>query len=196
MKLRKSLMKTAVIMIFTAVFLFGAAQVALSSGGDGHDQPKGWVATDTYKVMNFAVLAIALFFILRKPLSQALDTRIKGIREQLSDLEAKKKEAEKELAQYNERLLLLDQEAEKIVVEYVKQGNEAKERILREAQSAAEKLESQARRNIENEFERARGKVRRDIIEKALAKAEDLVKQRITDEDQERLVDEYLMKVA
>lgn len=146
--------------------------------------------------MNFAVLAIVLFFLLRKPASQALDARIKGIKDHLSELAGRKKDAEKELAEYNAKLLLLDQETEKIVAEYVKQGNEAKTRILREAESAAGKLEEQAQRNIEQEFKRAKIWLQEDIIEKALVKAQEIVKQKITDEDQNRLVDEYLKKVV
>ena len=46
---------------------------------------KGWVATDTYRVMNFSVLFIALFFLLKKPVSNALNARINGIKEQLED---------------------------------------------------------------------------------------------------------------
>jgi F-type H+-transporting ATPase subunit b len=184
-----------VMMVICLSLSFGTALA--SGGGDGHGaEPKGWVSTDTYRVMNFAVLAIALFLLLRKPASQALDARIKGIREQLSELESKKKEAEKELADYNEKLLTLDQESEKIIEAYIKQGNEAKTRILKEAESAAQKLEEQAKRNIEHEFKRAKKQLQADIIEKAVTKAEDIVRQRITDEDQERLVDEYLTKVA
>lgn len=41
-------------------FLF--AGVALASSGGGHEAaPKGWVVTDTYKVINFLVLVGALF---------------------------------------------------------------------------------------------------------------------------------------
>ncbi len=35
-----------------------------------------------------------------------------------------------------------------------------------------------------------------EILDKALAKAEELLKAKITDDDQERLVDEYLEKVV
>jgi len=81
---------------------------ALASGGGGHGAEGGgggshWAATDTYKVMNFAVLAIALFFLLKKPLTQALNGRIEGIREQLEELEAKKN-IEHEFMQAKEQL--------------------------------------------------------------------------------------------
>jgi F-type H+-transporting ATPase subunit b len=128
--------------------------------------------------------------------SQALNDRIKGIENQLGELEAKKKAAEKELAEYNQRLLLLDKEAEKIISEYVKQGKEAKEKILKQAEAAAEKLEEQAKRNIEHAFNQARLQLQAEIAEKALAKAEERIKSRITGKDQEKLVDEYLEKVA
>ena len=164
--------------------------------GSGESGSKGWVATDTYRVMNFVVLAVGLIILLRKPLSKALKSRITGIQDQLSELEEKKKKAEAELAEYNEKLSHLDKEAEKIVTEYVKQGNEAKIKILKEAELAAQKLEEQAKKSIEHEFKLAKEKLQSEIFEKALAKAEDLLRDKITTEDQDRLVGEYLNKVV
>jgi F-type H+-transporting ATPase subunit b len=171
---------------------FATALGASSEGGES----KGWVATDTFRVMNFVVLAAVLFFILRKPLSQALSSRIKGIKDQLAELEEQKAAAEKQLAEYNQKLSQLEKEADKIVEDYIKQGNEAKARILKEAESAAEKLQTQAHRNIEHEFEQAKLKLQEDILEKSLVKAEAIIEQKISGEDQERLVDEYLKKVV
>ena len=114
----------------------------------------------------------------------------------LDELEAKKRQAEQDLARYNQKIALLDEEAEQIVAGYIKQGEEAKARILKEAESAAEKLEEQAHRNIEHEFEQAKNKLRQDVLEKALARAESIVKDTITKDDQEKLVDEYLEKVV
>ena len=73
----------------------GTASAASGEGGGG----KGWVATDTYRVMNFVVLLAALIFLLRKPMSQALSSRIKTIKEQLESLETQKAEAEKKFEQ-------------------------------------------------------------------------------------------------
>lgn len=180
-----------------ALFLFAAG--GFCSTGEGHEGDqgtKGWVATDSFRVMNFLVLAVGLFFLARKPVSQGLKGRIKGIQDQLADLEAKKEEAEVQLAQYNQKLALLDQEAEKIVEGYIQQGKDAKARILEEAKASVVRLEEQARRNIDHEFMQAKNKLKADIVEKALAAAEEMVKGQITAEDQEKLVDEYLDKVV
>ena len=124
---------TAVVFVLILLF-FGVTGLGLASSGE-EGGTKGWVATDTYRVMNFTVLFVALFLLLRKPTAQALNARIKGIKEQLDELETKKKEAEKQLTVYNEKFAQLEQEAEKLIEEYIRQGNDAKARILAEADS-------------------------------------------------------------
>ena len=186
-----------IILVILAVLVcltMGLETVLGASGAESG--AKGWIATDTYRVMNFVVLLVALIFILRKPISQALSARVKSIREQLESLEAQKAEAEKQLAQYNEKLSQLEKEAEKIVKSYIKQGNEAKAKILKEAQESAEKLQAQARRSIEHEFDKARQELQRDVVAKSLVKAEETLKKAITGKDQNKLVDEYLDKVV
>jgi F-type H+-transporting ATPase subunit b len=184
----------AVIILFVGLLLALSVSTALCASGEGGT--KGWVSTDTFRVMNFVVLVVALVFVLRKPLSQALSSRIKVIKEQLEDLEEQKAEAEKQLAEYNQKLAQLEKEAEKIVEDYIRQGNEAKARILKEAEASAEKLQVQALRNIEQEFEQAKLELQKEIFEKSLAKAEEIIKSKITGDDQDRIVDEYLKKVV
>ncbi|MFK5954446.1 MAG: ATP synthase F0 subunit B [Desulfobacterium sp.] len=181
-----------------STFLFIFAGIALASSGGEHGAPasKGWVATDTYKVMNFAVLMLALFFIARKPVAEFFSSRVKAIKDELADLEQKKTAAEKSLAEYAEKMASLDQESEKILETYVKQGEVAKQRILAEAEAQAAKLEESAKRNIEQEFKAAKLKLQQEIAEKALEQAETLVKELINSDDQDRLVDEYLDKVV
>jgi F-type H+-transporting ATPase subunit b len=168
-----------------------------AGGGDGQEAaPKGWEKTDWYRVMNFVVLAVLLILVLRKPAGQALSNRIKNIASELEELEQRKAGVEKQLAEYNNRLATLDHEAEQIISEYVRQGEEAKARILKEAQASAERLEEQAQKNIDYEFSQAKIALQKAVMEKALVKAEEIIKARISGEDQERLVDEYLNKVV
>jgi F-type H+-transporting ATPase subunit b len=169
---------------------------ALAAGGAGSSHGIHWQATDWYRVLNFAILAIGLFLLLRKPISQALNNRIKGIKEELEDLENRKAQAEKQLAEYQSKLNTLEKEAQQIVAEYVRQGEETKARILKEAAAAADKLKDQAHKNIEHEFAQAKLHLQSEIIEKALNKAESIIRNQINVTDQERLVDEYLAKVV
>jgi F-type H+-transporting ATPase subunit b len=173
--------------------LSAGAAWAASGGGGSHG---GLSSTDWFRIMNFVVLAGALFFLLRKPIPRALSSRVQGIQSQLTDLEARKAEAEKHLAECNQKLGELEKEAERIVSEYIRQGQDAKARILKEAESASEKIQAQARRNIEHEFEQTKAQLQREIFEQSLAKAEALLKQNVTAEDQSKLVEDYLQKVV
>jgi len=193
-KHRRKTAKSIAILIVFVITLFAIGTALAAEGGE--QGTKRWVATDTYRVINFAVLAVALVFILRKPLSQALNSRVKGIETQLKDLETRKFEAEKQLAEYNEKLSRLEEEAGKIVDDYIKQGKDAKARILKEAEATAEKMKIQARRNIEHEFEQAKKTLQAEILEKSLVMAEEIIKTKISVKDQDRLVDEYLEKVV
>lgn len=182
----------AAITVGLLMVMSGAAWAA--SGGDAAHG--GLTSTDWYRIMNFVVLAGGLFFLLRKPIPRALNSRVQGIQDQLKDLEARKADAEKRIVECNQKLGALEKEAERIVSEYIRQGQDAKTRILKEAESAAEKIQAQARRNIEHEFEQTKALLQREILEQSVAKAEALLKQNITNQDQAQLVEDYLQKVA
>jgi len=198
----------AVLLIFSAGSVLASSEGSHASpaaageateghGGEGAAaHAPGWAKTDTYRVLNFAVLAGALFFLLRKPTAQALNSRIQGIAEQLKDLEAQKDEAEKQLNEYNRKFAQLEQEAASILADYQRQGEEAKARILKEAAEAAEKLKTEAQKSIEGEFQKARDDLKREVLDQAMAKAEALIRDKISASDQEKLVDEYLAKVV
>lgn len=177
-----------------ALLLILVADAAFAASGGDHGSH--WQNTDTFRIINFLVLAGLVFFLLRKPAAQFLGDRIKGIQEQLKELEQKKIEAEKKLAEYTRRLADLSAESDQIIDEYRRQGESMRENILKAAETAAAKLESQAMRNIEHEFKKARVELEMEIMEKAISRAETMLEKNITDKDQERLVGEYLDKVV
>ena len=53
-----------------------------------------------------------------------------------------------------------------------------------------------AKRNIEQEFKAAKAKLQQEVVEKAMEKAEEIIKASISPDDQEKLVDDYLKKVV
>jgi F-type H+-transporting ATPase subunit b len=190
--LRKRHFKVAGIV---TVVVTGIASVAFASsaGGVVHNS---WLEIDTWKVLNFGILAIAGFFIAKKPVVQFFSSRKQEIADELSSLEQKREAAEKKLAEYQAKFENLDQESKLIVAEYIKQGEEAKVRILAEASAQADKLEDMAKRTIEQEFKAAKASLQQEIVELAMEQAEAVIKESISSEDQDNLVDQYLKKVV
>jgi len=179
-------------------FLLAMAGIAwASSGGDAHGGVHNrWLTVDTWKVLNFAILAAIGFFLLKKPVAKFFSSRKKGIEDEINELEQKKADAQKKLLEYQTKFKNLDQESKKIVENYIKQGEEAKTRILAEAEAQAEKLEEMAKRSIEQEFKTAKARLQKEIAAKAMEKASEVIKAAISADDQEKLVDQYLKKVV
>jgi F-type H+-transporting ATPase subunit b len=178
---------TALIVAVTGAMAWAAAD------GEVHNS---WLEIDTWKTLNFAVLAIALFLLGRKPVKAFFSSRTKEIADEIRDLEQKKADAEKQLAEYQARFKNLDQESKLIIEDYIKQGEKAKERIIAQAEAQAVKLEDMAKRNIEQEFKAARLQLQQEVAEIAIEKAEAVIRESISSDDQDKLVDDYLKRVV
>jgi F-type H+-transporting ATPase subunit b len=196
MKVNGGIKKLFRIFIPVAGIILAMGSIACaSSGGDGGVH-NNWLITDTWKTLNFGILIIIGFFLLKKPVVEFFSSRKKNIEDEINELEQKKADAQKELAQYQAKFKNLDQESKQIVENYIKQGEEAKTRIIAEAQAQAEKLEDMAKHTIEQEFKSAKAKLQLEIAAKAMAKAEEVVRASISPDDQDKLVDQYLKKVV
>ncbi|MFH2091373.1 MAG: ATP synthase F0 subunit B [Pseudomonadota bacterium] len=178
------------------IVLVGSGFAWASSDGGHGAVHNAWTSNDTWKVLNFSILAIAVIIIGKKFLPEMLRSRAQGIEDEIKTLESKKADAQKKLAEYQAKFKNLDQESKQIVADYIKQGEDAKTRIIAEAKIQAEKLEEMAKRNIEQEFKIAKTRLQQEIVELAMAKAEEVVKASISSEDQDKLVDQYLKKVV
>lgn len=174
-----------------SVVILGIAAATAWAAGENH-----WLPMDTWKTLNFAILFIILFLLLKKPTKAFFSSRRKEIADELRELEQKKAAAEKQLVEYQARFRNLDQESRQIVEEYIKQGEEAKKRIIAQAQTQAVKLEDMARRTIEQEFKTARTRLQQEISALAVERAETIIQEAISSDDQDKLVDDYLKKVV
>lgn len=174
----------------------GAAHEAAAAHGAGQGVSHEKMMDFIYRIMNFAVLATVLVILLRKPLKSAFKGRTEGIAEELAELEAKREEARREFAEMEKRVADAQGEREKILAEFRAQGEREREKILDEARSTAERIKGQAQFTIDQETKDAKDELRREVAELSSALAEDLLKQKITADDQTRLVDEYLTKVG
>jgi len=171
--------------------------VCASSGGDaGGGGHNNWLKVDTWKVVNFGILAAIGFFLAKKPVKEFFASRKKNIEDEINELEQKKEDAQKELADYQAKFKNLDQESKQIVENYIQQGKEAKTRIIAEAKAQADKLEDMAKHTIAQEFKSAKARLQQEIAAKAMEKAHEVIKASISSDDQERLVDQYLKKVV
>ncbi len=187
-----------------------ASDAIASSGGDahvadahaadahhgGHGLTHSQIMNFIWHILNFSILVVVLVKFLKKPISDALTGRQQGIKSQFEELEAKRVEAERMYAEYEKKLSGMDVEAQRILKTFVEQGEAEKARIIEQAEESARRIKAQAELYVQQELSKATVQLQKEVSEMAVAMAEEIVRKNITEEDQHRLIAEYLEKVA
>jgi F-type H+-transporting ATPase subunit b len=170
--------------------LLGAGMVWAAEEG-GSKWPDFW-----YRVLNFVLMAGILVFVARKPIREFFAKRTQTIANTLTELEAKKREAEKTYQGYKQKLAELDKETTRILEEYRAQGQAEKARIIAAAEKSAVEIRAQADRAIQQEIASATLALKREVAELSVVAAEKVLKERIGKEDHQRLVKDFTTKVV
>lgn len=178
------------------MYMSGAALASEAAGGHeaAHHALNWW---DFFlRFLNFAIMATILFKLLNKPVANFLSSRREGIASTLAELEQKKAEADQTAAEYQAKLAALDAETQKIVAEYVKEGEAEKAKIIEAAKKQAEYIKEQARIAIQQEVKAARDDLQSEVADLSVVAAEEILKKNIMLDDHKRLVQEFMAKVG
>lgn len=170
---------------------------AAEHGGGGAHGPSTALWWDlVWRILNFTILAVVLFKVLKKPLSSLLSGRQASLKDKFDELDKQKAEAEGKYAEYEKKLATIEQEVKTVVQGYIEQGEAEKNRIIEEAHKAAGLIKQQAQFAIEQEMNRARLALRAEVADLSVKLAEELIKKNITEADHKQLIDEYIAKVV
>ena len=150
-----------------------------------------------YRFINFALLVIILFVAIRKSgLKDSLSGRIEEIKQRLEDLRKEKEEAESQYKDLERKLRDFEAKKKEIIEQFQNEGQAEKERIIAEANERAKQIVKQAELTIQQEMQSAKDRLRREVMELAAGKAQEIIAKDMTDEDQDRLVDEFIERVG
>ena len=150
-----------------------------------------------YRFINFALLIIILFVAIRKSgLKDSLAGRIDEIKQRLEDLRKEKEEAETKYQDIEKELRDFEAKKKEIIEQFQNEGQAEKERIIAEANERAKQIVKQAELTIQQEMQSAKDRLRREVMELAAGKAQEIIAKDMTDEDQDRLVDEFIERVG
>jgi F-type H+-transporting ATPase subunit b len=128
-------------------------------------------------------------------ISEALDRRQKAIEESIDHAERIRREADRLLAEYRERLKEAREQAEQIVSR-ARRAAEAQEREAQEeAKAKREQLLEQTRRDIEAETRRAIQEIRSEVADLTVMATEKVTRKILTEDDQRRLIEEALSEL-
>ncbi len=149
-----------------------------------------------WRVINFIALMIILVKFGAKPIGSALAGRQRDIKDEISDLEARKAEAERSYREFEAKLSTVEKDIDRIVEKAVAQAEIEKVKIIEKAEQAAEDIQRQAKLTIQNEIMEARRTLKNDVADQAAVMAEELIIKNLTSDDQVKIIEDYLDKVG
>ena len=178
-------------MFYAFLWLAFAAGPALAAGGEEHGGGEGLL----FPFLNFALLVGVLFFLTRKPVQAFFAERKRNIETELDQAAELQRQAEERHAKWQRRLVDIERELDEIRRLGRARAEAEREQILADARESAARIERTARSAIEQELRRARETLRGEASNLAVDLAASLLRERVTDADRDRLLDEFIARV-
>lgn len=149
-----------------------------------------------YLLINFLVLAFLLHRLLIRKLVADNAARHDAIAAQVDAARKAMSDAESVIADYKGRLDRLERETKEILDQARAGAAADRERLFAEARAEVERFKAQALAMTQREIQLRRQQVEDEVLDRAIRRAEEILRERFTDADQGRLVDDYAIEVV
>jgi F-type H+-transporting ATPase subunit b len=128
-------------------------------------------------------------------IGEALEKRANAIRESIDAAEKQRREADRLLQEYRERLKEAREQAEDIVARSRKAAEAAEAEATASGREKREELVAAARRDIEMETRRSLERIRKEVADLTVLATEKVTRKSLDDEDHKRLIEDALKEV-
>jgi len=186
------------VLLLAACCLLLFVSFAFASEGGGEEAAslgtilKGYI----WPIINFLILVYLLvFFIKKMDLKGFFKKRTELIEQSLREAREAKELAQKALAEIEERLKTKDSEIEQIIASARQSGEKEKARLVEEGNKLKARILEQAKTNIDYEVKRAKEAIKEEAVEIAMELAEKKLKEKLSKDEQLRLLEESLTKI-
>jgi F-type H+-transporting ATPase subunit b len=158
----------------------------------GSESWLSWV----FKFVNFAVLVGVLIKFAGKPFKDYFINRHNTVKDKFEEAEKLLREAQEMKATYEMRLEGLNKEIEEFKKAVLDDAEREKKKIQDEAAAFASKLREQATLTYTQEAKEVRDRIKGEMVKLTMEQAEKLVKERLTREDHNKMVEEFIEKMG
>ena len=182
------------ILSLSPIILLVTVSFAFASSGEG-SEPSLFKAY-FWAIINFLILVGLLVFMMKKmDIKGYFKKRTELIEQSLKEAREAKELAQKALAEVEERLKIKDREVEEILKAARESGERETGRLTEEGDRLTARILEQTRNNIDFEVKMAKEAIKEEAVEIAMELAEKKLKQKLTKEEQMKLLEESIAKI-
>lgn len=149
-----------------------------------------------YQLAAFIILLILLRKYAFGPLMGIMKQREKHISNEIEAAEKSRKEAERFAAEQSEALKGARQDAQELIENAKKLGEQQQKEIIEAAKAEATRLKDSAVKEIQQEKDRAISALREQVASLSVLIASKVIEKELSEQDQQKLIDEYIKEVG
>ena len=147
---------------------------------------------ELWKFANLAIFTGVGIYILRKPISQALQSRRGAIQQELITAQNERDQALARVAEADSMLSGLDDDVRKVQEQAREEARSERQRLTLSTEREIEKLKQQAQREMETVDKLARKELREFLAEKSVQMARESIRTQMRPEDDTALIRESI----
>lgn len=148
------------------------------------------------QVVNFLILLFVLRIFAWKRLLNFLDERKAKISAEFKHIEESKVEIAKLRSEYAEKLSSIEDQAKEKIKEAIDEGKKISAEIKKDAYLKAQKIIETAKEDIKHELSNAKEELKKDIVDLAMRAAESVIQEKLSEEHDRKLIQDFLDNVA
>lgn len=182
--------------ILYAVIITVYGAVVYASGGAEGQEAITFRGDWLPRLVNFGILALFLFIVLRKPARDFFTSRTAEIKKAIEESKEAREQAIKALVDIEQKLKDGEAEAGRMVEDARVRGEKDKEALGEEGARIVQDIQAQAKSGIEMEVEKAKTALSVEASLLAIDLAEGTIKEKMDKKDHERIMKDYISGVG
>jgi F-type H+-transporting ATPase subunit b len=148
------------------------------------------------RLVNFVIIASVVVYFSRKPIRDFFANRSAEIAKAMQDSREARERSVAALADMERKIKEMEAETGRMVADAQSRGEKDRQALIDEGRKVAQDIQAQVKQGIDVELHKAKAALAAEASILSLDLAEGRIKEKISGQDHERIVKEYISKVG
>ncbi len=191
------MMKKIIPMFFGLAGVLQSARVfAEEAAGHGEAEHITFLGDWLPRLVNFAIIAAVVIYFMRKPVRDFFANRSAEIAKAMQESKETRERAVAALTEMERKIKDLEAETNRMVAEAQARGEKDRLALIEEGKKVAQEIQDQVKEGIDIEVQKAKTALAVEAALLSIDLAEGRIKEKISNDDHERIVKDYISKVG